>query len=147
MRMEDWAREFLLESRLAHLATSTKNGKPQVIPICYVYDGDSLYSSIDEKPKRRSPTQLQRVLNIVENPSVSLVVDRYEEDWSKLKYVLVRGSAEIVHIGEEHEHAVQLLREKYPQYRQMKLEDRPVIKIKPVGVFAWSTIIVKSRPA
>lgn len=137
MRMEDWAREFLLESRLAHLATSTKNGKPQVIPICYVYDGDSLYSSIDEKPKRRSPTQLQRVLNIVENPSVSLVVDRYEEDWSKLKYVLVRGSAEIVHTGEEHEHAVQLLREKYPQYRQMKLEDRPVIKIKPVGVFAW----------
>lgn len=136
MRMEDWAREFLLESRLAHLATSTKNGKPQVIPICYVYDGDSLYSSIDEKPKRRSPTQLQRVLNIVENPSVSLVVDLYEEDWSKLKYVLVRGSAEIVHTGEEHEHAVQLLREKYAQYRQMKLEDRPVIKIKPVGVFA-----------
>ena len=135
--MEDWACAFLLESRLAHLATSTKNGKPQVIPICYVYDGDSLYSSIDEKPKRRSPTQLQRVLNIVDNPSVSLIVDRYEEDWSKLKYVLVRGSAEIVHTGEEHEHAVQLLREKYVQYRQMKLEDRPVIKIKPVGVFAW----------
>ncbi len=135
--MEDWARAFLLESRLAHLATSTKNGKPQVIPICYVYDGDSLYSSIDEKPKRRSPTRLQRVLNIVQNPSVSLVVDLYEEDWSKLKYVLVRGSAEIVHTGEEHEHAVQLLREKYVQYRQMKLEDRPVIKIKPVGVFAW----------
>ncbi|MGD0175481.1 MAG: TIGR03668 family PPOX class F420-dependent oxidoreductase [Candidatus Bathyarchaeia archaeon] len=147
MRMEDWAREFLLESRLAHLATSTKNGKPQVIPICYVYDGDSLYSSIDEKPKRRSPTQLQRVLNIVENPSVSLVVDRYEEDWSKLKYVLVRGSAEIVHTGEEHEHAVQLLREKYAQYRQMKLEERPVIRIRPISVFAWSTIIVKSRPA
>ncbi|MGA8905410.1 MAG: TIGR03668 family PPOX class F420-dependent oxidoreductase [Candidatus Bathyarchaeia archaeon] len=137
MRMEDWARAFLLESRLAHLATSTKNGKPQVIPICYVYDGDSLYSSIDEKPKRRSPTQLQRVLNIVDNPSVSLIVDRYEQDWSKLKYVLVRGSAEIVHTGEEHEHAVQLLREKHVQYRQMKLEDRPVIKIKPVGVFAW----------
>lgn len=135
--MEDWARAFLLESRLAHLATSTKNGKPQVIPICYVYDGDSLYSSIDEKPKRRSPTQLQRVLNIVDNPSVSLIVDRYEQDWSKLKYVLVRGSAEIVHTGEEHEHAVQLLREKHVQYRQMKLEDRPVIKIKPVGVFAW----------
>jgi coenzyme F420-0:L-glutamate ligase/coenzyme F420-1:gamma-L-glutamate ligase len=135
--MEDWAREFLLESRLAHLATSTKQGKPQVIPICYTYDGYSLYSSIDEKPKRRSPTQLQRVLNIVENPNVSLVVDRYEEDWSKLKYVLVRGSAEIVHAGEEYEHAVQLLREKYVQYRQMKLEDRPVIKIKPVSVFAW----------
>jgi coenzyme F420-0:L-glutamate ligase/coenzyme F420-1:gamma-L-glutamate ligase len=145
--MEEWAREFLLESRLARLATSTKNGKLQVIPICYVYDGDSLYSSIDEKPKRTSLTQLQRVLNIVENHSVSLVVDRYEDDWSKLKYVLVRGSGEIVPTGEEHEHAVQLLREKYVQYRQMKLEERPVIRIRPISVFAWSTIIVKSRPA
>jgi PPOX class probable F420-dependent enzyme len=137
MRIEDWAREFLLESRSAHLATSTKHGKPQVIPICYVYDGDSIYSSVDEKPKRRTPMRLRRVLNILDNPNVSLVIDRYEEDWSKLKYVIVRGSAEIVQTQEEHEHAVQLLREKYSQYHQMKLEGRPIIKIKLVSVFPW----------
>jgi PPOX class probable F420-dependent enzyme len=138
MRIDDWARELLLESRLAHLATSTKHGKPHVVPICYVYDGGSIYSSIDEKPKRTSPTQLRRILNIVENPNVSLLVDQYGEDWSKLKYVIVRGRAEIVHEGEQHERAVLLLREKYPQYRVMKLEGRPIIRIKPTRVVAWS---------
>jgi PPOX class probable F420-dependent enzyme len=103
-----------------------------------VYDGGSIYTSIDEKPKRTSPTQMRRILNIVENPNVSLVVDQYEEDWSKLKYVIVHGPAEIIHKGEQHERAVLLLREKYPQYRVMKLEARPIIKIKPTRVVAWS---------
>ena len=138
MRIDDWACELLLESRLAHLATSTKHGKPHVVPICYVYDSDSIYSSIDEKPKRTNPAQLRRMLNLVENPNVSLVVDQYEEDWSKLKYVIVHGLAEIVRKGEEHERAVLLLRDKYPQYRVMKLEDRPIIKIKPTRMVAWS---------
>ena len=138
MRIEGWARELLIESRLGHLATSTKRGKPHVVPICYVLDGGSLYTPIDEKPKRRKPTQLRRVLNIAENPNVCLVVDHYEEDWSELKYVIVRGSAEIVHEGEVYERAVTLLREKYKQYRQMKLEGRPLIKIKPISVLAWS---------
>jgi len=138
MRVEGWARELLIESRLGHLATSTKRGKPHVVPICYVLDGASLYTPIDEKPKRRKPTQLRRVLNIAENANVCLVVDHYEEDWSELKCVIVRGSAEIVHKGEAHERAVKLLREKYKQYRQMKLEDRPLIKIKLVSVVAWS---------
>jgi len=137
MGMEDWARELLVESRLAHLATSTKRGKSHVVPICYVYDGGTFYSSIDEKPKRKSSNQLRRVLNIVENPSVSLLIDQYEENWNKLKYVIIRGSAEIIHAGIEHERALQLLREKYVQYRRMKLEGRPVIKIKPVSVFSW----------
>lgn len=138
MRIDDWARELLLESRLAHLATSTKHGKPHVVPICYVYDGGSIYSSIDEKPKRTSPPQLRRILNIVENPNVSLLVDQYDEDWSKLRYVIVHGIAEIVHEGEQYERTVLLLREKYPQYRVMKLENRPIIKIKPTRVVAWS---------
>lgn len=138
MRIEGWARELLIESRLGHLATSTKRGKPHVVPVCYVFNGASLYTIIDEKPKRRKPTQLRRVLNIAENPNVCMVVDHYEEDWSELKYVMVRGSVEIVHEGEAHKRAVRLLREKYKQYRQMKLEDRPLIKIKPINVIAWS---------
>ena len=138
MNIEKWARELLLESRLAHLATSTKHGKPHVVPICYVYDGTSIYSSIDEKPKSTSPNRLRRVLNIVANPHVSFVVDRYVEDWNELRYVIMRGFAEIIREGEEHKLAVSLLREKYCQYRSMKLEGRPVIKIKPVSVIAWS---------
>ena len=138
MKVRGWPRELLIESRLGHLATSTKRGKPHVVPVCYVLDGASLYSPIDEKPKRRKPTQLRRLLNIGENSNVCLVVDHYEEDWSELKYVIVRGSAEIVRKGEAHERAIMLLREKYKQYRQMKLEGRPLIRIKPISIVAWS---------
>jgi PPOX class probable F420-dependent enzyme len=138
MKIENWAKKFLGKSRLAHLATSSKHGKPHVVPVCYVYDGVSIYTSIDEKPKRTTPKQLRRILNIVENPHVSMIVDQYEEDWSKLRYVLVQGSARIVQVGDEHRRAVSLLREKYPQYCAMKLEDRPIIKIEPVRVVAWN---------
>ncbi len=138
MKLEAWARELLIEARLAHLATSTKHGKPHLVPVCYAYDGASIYSAIDEKPKRASPNRLRRILNILENPQVSLVVDQYGEDWSELRYVIVRGSAVIVREGEEHRGAVALLRKKYPQYLSMKLEGRPIIKIEPVSIVAWS---------
>ncbi len=138
MNTEHWVNELLRKSRLAHLATSSNQGKPHVVPICYVYDGVSIYSSVDEKRKRANPNRLRRVLNVIENPHVSMVVDQYAEDWGKLRYVLVQGSARIVHEGDEHGQAVSLLREKYPQYRAMKLEDRPIIKIDPVRITAWS---------
>lgn len=138
MKEKTWTRRLLVESRLAHLATSTKDGKPHVVPICYVYDGNAIYSSIDEKPKRAKPRQLRRVSNIVENPKVSLVVDHYREDWRKLRYVIVHGSADLVSHGVEHRRAVSLLRKKYRQYRSMRLEEGPIIKITPVRIVAWS---------
>ncbi len=138
MKTENWANELLRKSRLAHLATSSKHGKPHVVPICYVYDGSSIYSSIDEKPKRSNPNRLRRVLNIVENPHVSLVVDQYAEDWKELRYVIVTGLAEIVREVEEQKRAVSLLRKKYRQYLSMKIEGRPIIRIKAARVIAWS---------
>ncbi len=109
-----------------------------MVPICYVYYQNTIYSSIDEKPKRAKPRQLRRVLDILGNPKVSLVVDQYSEDWRKLRYVIVRGSAHIVNRGGEHRRAVSLLRKKYRQYRLMSLEERPVIKIRSERVAAWS---------
>lgn len=138
MNIDGWSHEFLLESRLAHLATSSKHGKPHVIPICYAYDGSSFYSPIDKKPKSSPPSGLRRILNITENPQVSVVVDRYGENWSELRYVLVQGSARIIHRGADHKRAVSLLRKKYSQYHAMKLEKRPIIKIEPTRVTAWS---------
>jgi PPOX class probable F420-dependent enzyme len=137
MRMETWACKLLIESRLAHLATSTTSAKPHVVPICYVYDGTSIYSPIDEKPKRRKPSQLRRTMNIAMNPNVCLVVDLYEEDWHNLSYVIVHGTAIVVQNGKEHDRAVQLLREKYSQYHKMRLEGRPLIKISITNTVAW----------
>jgi coenzyme F420-0:L-glutamate ligase/coenzyme F420-1:gamma-L-glutamate ligase len=109
-----------------------------VIPICFAASGERLYSPIDEKPKRAAPLGLRRVRNVLENPHVALVVDEYREDWRRLWYVLVSGTAAVVLPGAAgHAAAVRALRRKYRQYRTMQLEDRPVIAITPHRITAW----------
>jgi PPOX class probable F420-dependent enzyme len=83
------------------------------------------------------PLALRRVRNIVENQNVCLTVDKYDEDWRKLRYVIVQAKATLLMRGREHRAALSLLREKYPQYRYMELENRPIIKIKPLRIIAW----------
>src|SRR4029077_4973351 len=130
-------RTFIRAARVAHLATADSGGQPLVIPICFVFDGKEFFSPIDEKPKRLSPQRLKRVRNIEENSQVSLVIDRYDENWRKLAYVLVSGRARILLTGQKHRRAVNLLRRKYRQYRSMAIEQRPMIVIRPLGVKAW----------
>ena len=110
---------------------------PHLIPICFVFAGDHFYSVLDQKPKRTPVTQLKRVRNILSNPNVAVVLDHYEEDWNRLWYVLVRGSAQLIREGEEHRRATLMLREKYPQYLEMDIDDSPVIKITPEGITSW----------
>ena len=93
--------------------------------------------SIDEKPKRVAPVRLRRLRNIVENPQVAVVVDHYDEDWSQLGWVLIEGRAEPVQDPAERQQATALLREKYPQYRTMALEDRPLVRITVEKVTSW----------
>lgn len=131
------ALEFLRMARVAHLATSTKNGRPLAVPICFVFDGKRIYSSIDEKPKRSAPIHLRRVRNIIENPNVSIVVDHYSENWRVLRYVIVNGTAEIIERGSDHRRAVRLLRRKYRQYLRMRIEKRPIVKIEPLRLISW----------
>ena len=138
MRMSSKADEaFLQKQRIGHLATVDAQGRPVVVPFCFAYDGKAFYSSLDEKPKRVAPENLRRVQNIRANPQVALVLDRYEEDWSRLRFVLIRGRARILRSGKEHDRAVTLLRKKYLQYRRMRIENRPVLKIVPWKVFRW----------
>jgi PPOX class probable F420-dependent enzyme len=131
-------RVFIRAARVAHLATADGAGQPHVIPICFILDGGELFSPIDEKPKQSSPGLLRRIRNIGENPKICLLVDRYDEDWRKLAYVLVIGTAKILLRGKRHQRAVRLLRRKYPQYRSMALNERPVIRISPKRVVSWA---------
>jgi len=130
-----WARQMLTQKRVAHLATASKGGKLSVVPICFVYSGSLIYSAIDEKPK--TTTNLRRIRNITENPHVSFIVDEYREDWKRLRYVILPGTATILLTGREHGTAIQSLRKKYAQYRTMRLEERPIIRIKPIRTIAW----------
>jgi PPOX class probable F420-dependent enzyme len=132
-------RRFLDASRVGHLATADRDGAPHLIPVCYAVEGASLYVTIDEKPKRRD-MPLKRVRNILENPQGAFVVDRWDEDWSRLGWVMLRGPAEILRGGAEHDRAQGLLRERYPQYRTMALGELPVIALRIARVTSWGDI-------
>ena len=131
---------WLAAAPIGHLATADASGFPHVIPVCYAFDGQALFSVLDQKPKSAELIRLRRVRNIQANPQVSLVVDHYEEDWSRLGYILVVGEAEILLEGKEHDAAVRLLRQKYSQYRAMDLAANPVIKITPHRVVCWGAV-------
>lgn len=139
-RLSPHASRLIRSARVAHLASADRKRQPHVIPICFVYDGKNFYSPIDEKPKRTAPSKLKRLLNIRENPQVSLVIDRYDENWRKLSYLLVTGQARVLLRGVKHRKAVALLRRKYPQYRAMAIDERPLIVIRPKRTTSWRAI-------
>lgn len=135
-------RRFLNRNRVGHLATADGRGAPHLVPVCYVVDGASLYITIDEKPKRRD-RPLKRVRNILENPRAAFVADRWDEDWRRLGWVMLRGRAEILAAGPEHDHAQVLLKARYPQYRAMSLADLPVIALRIARAAAWGDLSVE----
>lgn len=132
-------KKFLDAHRIGHLATADSRSQPHVIPICYTCDDSSLYSVLDAKPKRVAIAKLKRLRNIQENPQVAVVVDEYHEDWTRLAYVLVHGTASVLSRGEEYTRALRLLREKYPQYRSMQLEGSQVIRVAIDRVVSWAS--------
>jgi PPOX class probable F420-dependent enzyme len=132
-------RRFLDAMRVGRLATADKNGAPHVIPVCYAVIEGTLYVTIDEKPKRQD-RPLKRLRNILENPQAAFVADRWDEDWTQLGWVMLRGLAEILYDGEEHDRAQSLLRERYPQYRSMDLAALPVIALRIERATNWGDL-------
>jgi PPOX class probable F420-dependent enzyme len=130
---------FIRSSRVARLATVDAAGRPHIVPICYAYDGSRFFSAVDEKPKRVGPDMLRRLVNIRANPRICLILDEYDEDWSRLRFVIIHGTAGIEPAGADHKRAVNLLRKKYPQYRNMALAEgvNPVIAITPTKIVSW----------
>ncbi len=135
-------RAFIEAQPVGRLATADAAGRPHAIPICFVVIGDTLYFAIDEKPKREGGRPLKRLRNIIENPEVAVIVDHYEDDWSRLGWVMVRGPAEIIEGGEAYAAAHAALRARYPQYRAMNLERLPVVAIRIERVARWGNLSV-----
>jgi PPOX class probable F420-dependent enzyme len=132
---------FLVRQRVARLATASGSGEPHAIPVCFAFDGRRIHIALDEKPKDVPATRLKRVRNILENPHVALIADRYSENWDLLAFVMVRGRAGLVEPGTEgHAAAIRLLRGKYHQYERMKIEENPVISISPERVASWGAL-------
>ena len=122
--------DLLAEARVAHLATSDQYARPHVVPIVFVYEHPHLYTPIDRKPKRVDDWRmLRRVQNVVTNGRASVVIDHWDEDWSRLRYAILEGTADVLESGEERDRAVRLLEAKYEQYRSLPLWDAPVIRV------------------
>jgi PPOX class probable F420-dependent enzyme len=124
-------RERVRTARVARLATIDPDGRPHLVPIVFVLDGQTLYSAVDAKPKRSR--SLRRVANARKRPDVTVLVDEYGEDWGRLWWVSLRGRARVLDRGEEAEGALRLLVDKYEQYRR-EPPGRPVLA---VDILAW----------
>ena len=144
---------FVAASRVAHLATADAEGVPHVVPICFAVSGHTLYMAIDQKPKRRQDRPLRRLRNIAENPAVCVVVDRYDEDWGRLGWVMMQGHADILVEGgsggaggsseaggDEHARAQAMLKVRYPQLAAMEIGDLPVVAVRIRRVTSWGRL-------
>ena len=138
---------FLVRHRVARLATADGAGEPHVVPVCFALARSSVYIALDEKPKRVPVSSLKRVRNILENPDVALIADRYAEDWDLLAFVMVRGRAELLEPDTgEHAAAVRLLRGKYHQYEAMRIQENPILAIRPERAVSWGALDQPESP-
>ena len=130
-------------ARVARLATLDARNRPHLVPVCFAYDGKLFYTAVDQKPKRVPPERLARLQNIRAIPRVALLIDEYDEDWTELWYILVRGRAMLIPKSAQKEHAwaIGKLRAKYPQYaRGMLADDAPIIRITPERTISWGKV-------
>jgi PPOX class probable F420-dependent enzyme len=132
-------RAFLERCRVGHLATADKASAPHLVPVCFALRDASLYIAIDEKPKR-TDIPLKRLRNIAENPQIAFTVDRYDEDWRRLGWVMLRGWAEILESGPEHAEAQAALKARYPQLGPMRIAHLPVIALRIQRTTSWGNL-------
>jgi PPOX class probable F420-dependent enzyme len=128
-------------ARVARLATIDPDGRVHLVPIVFALAGDTLYSAVDAKPKRSRT--LRRIENARQRPYVTVLVDEYDDDWSRLWWARLRGRARVLDEGEEAERALDLLVGKYEQYR----ERPPGLPVLAVHVEEWREWSAESTPS
>jgi PPOX class probable F420-dependent enzyme len=133
--MED-LRDRVTRERVARLATTDPDGRPHLVPIVFVLVDDTLYTAVDEKPKLSRT--LRRIENARERPDVTVLVDHYEDDWTRLWWVRLRGRARVLDEGDEAARALTALTAKYEQYRE-RPPGLPVLAVDLVDWRGWSS--------
>ncbi len=136
---------YLEACRVGHLATADSSAAPHVVPVCFACTDTTLYITIDAKPKGDA-AGLKRLRNILANPQAAFIADRYDEDWSRLGWVMLRGGVDILDAGAEHDRAQALLRARYAQYRAMPIQALPVIALRVARVATWGNLSAASAP-
>lgn len=130
-----WAHELLAGSPLGHLSYLDDRDRPRVLPVTFAVAGESLWTAIDQKPKRNPPA---RVRYLRRRPEAALCADHYEDDWSRLAWVQAIGSVELVEVGagDAERFAFEALRAKYRSYLEEPPEG-PLIRLRPERLLCW----------
>lgn len=137
-RISTRSAELLATQRVAHLATADQYARPHIVPIVFVFEDMTVYTPIDGKRKSVDDWHdLRRVRNVEANGRASVLVDHYEEVWSRCAWVRLDGVAELLEKGDEHHRAIALLSAKYKQYERMPLRDAPVIRVRVEHASQW----------
>lgn len=131
----DELRQRVGSARVARLATADPDGRPHLVPVCFVLLGDVVYHAVDEKPKRHR--RLRRLENIQATGRACLLIDEYDEDWSKLWWVRLDGHGRLVDDPAEEAAARTALAAKYPQYVE-RPPGGPVVAVAVTRWSAWS---------
>lgn len=130
-----WERQRAAAARVAHLATVRPDGRPHVVPVTFALAGDVVVTAVDAKPKRS--TDLQRLRNVAAQPAVSLLVDGWDEDWARLWWVRLDGTARTVEDPHARtQHLVPLVA-KYRQYRDAPPQG-PVLVVALTSWTSWA---------
>jgi PPOX class probable F420-dependent enzyme len=137
--LTDRQRRFLAARPVGHLATAGRDAAPHVVPVCFALEERTLYIAIDRKLKR-ADGRLKRLANILANPAACFIADHYDEDWARLGWVMLRGQAEILAEGAEHDAAQALLRARYPQLAAMDIAPLPVIALRITRATEWGVV-------
>ena len=125
------AREVIFGARRAVLATLADSERPHLVPVCFAVAQEDIVTAIDDKPK--STSRPARLRNIERRPRVTLLVDRWDENWSKLGWVMIEGTARIETPG----YASRELQDRYPQYSKEPPRGE-VIVIAPEKLRWWT---------
>ena len=132
--------EFIQRVRVARLATIDSDFKPHLVPVVFVFDDNHFFIPVDEKRKKAKPEKLRRIKNIQGNPNVALLIDEYNEDWTRLAFVMIQGIASIMksrpHADIQVQKALKQLTIKYTQYQRVGIGEI-LIRIKPEKVVSW----------
>jgi PPOX class probable F420-dependent enzyme len=128
---------LLSSARVGRLALLDERDLPRVLPVTFAVWEGAVWSAIDRKPKRTA--EPARVRRLRRRPEAALLVDRYDEDWSRLAWVMLEGVATILESGEERDAAAALLTEKYAQYKTLSLDGRPIVRVEIERGSEWSS--------
>ena len=131
---------FLDRHSVGRFSTVDPRGQPHIVPVCYGVEAETVYFSIDQKPKQAARRPLKRIRNLIHNPRVALIVDHYEADWTQLGWVMIQGQAELLTRGHEHTLAQHQLKNRYPQLQKMRIDALPVIAIRIKHIISWGDL-------